>query len=173
MSKSVYSDIMRLAMEISREENGGIPSMVKGAQMKAARRYYAEHKIAQPFDKWLSAVRSAGMKSDKPKEKTLQDRYRDLVNEHDVLPKDPALAAAWGCDPKSTISSIRSVLRKEGYDFDVGADVVTVTLRPEPETISDETPRPATVPINGGVGLMERLDVIIVLLTRLTRVWDA
>lgn len=56
-------------------------------------------------------------------------RYTRLVEAHDVLPPDAVLNDAWGC-ADGTLSSIRSELRQQGYEFDKSNGLWKVVKRP-------------------------------------------
>lgn len=126
-SKAVQSRIMKETWRIFREN--GIPW--KDANSQAAAQVATEYGFPDASSLRRAAVSNL-LPTGKAKAAGYKARYVALIAQHDVLPPDAVLNAAWGCGD-GTLSSLRSELKKAGYEFArIDEGMFRVTKRPAP-----------------------------------------
>lgn len=103
---------------------------------------------------------------------TIRTRYLQLVQSTDLLPPDTVLNAAMGAK-NGTISSIRSELRKNGYEFHKQPDGGYSVTRPAPVITSRE---PARMVESAELALLKSIDAhlehLVTISQKLLAVWN-
>ena len=189
--KSLYSEIQSRA----RLNVNGL--LVKGSLREAAKEVWAKVSPDSNFDSWWNEVHKIGLMpaaiaptdleptidTDSKPSTSYRERYRDMARKYPFLPLDVVVNEMWGCG-NGTLSSIRSVLKSEGFDFKTSAAGWEVIKRPAPPKPVAPTspPKPTTPPLvqpelalstSDNAAIVTRLDTIIVLLRSLAEAWNA